>query len=123
MVTKYRDVRDEGYPRGTQLSMFNIHPLQFKNSNSSCALKTDGLHTAKSQELRVTHLTGNTLRLGYEPNRLMLNIGDDEVEVNLRPTVSRPVCLGVGLPSGAHDQIFVFCLMIAGFLMCGTLSD
>jgi hypothetical protein len=27
------------------------------------------------------------------------------------------VCLGVGLPSGAHDQIFVFCLMIAVFLM------
>jgi hypothetical protein len=46
-----------------------------------------------------------------------------EVEVNLRPTVSRPVCLGVGLPFGAHDQIFVFCLTIAGFLMCGTLSD
>jgi hypothetical protein len=46
-----------------------------------------------------------------------------EVEVNLRPTVSRPVCLGVGLLSGAHDQIFVFCLTIAGFLMCGTLSD
>jgi hypothetical protein len=46
-----------------------------------------------------------------------------EVEVNLRPTVSRPIYLGVGLPSGAHDQIFVFCLTIAGFLMCGTLSD
>jgi hypothetical protein len=46
-----------------------------------------------------------------------------EVEVNLRPTVSRSVCLGVGLPSGAHDQIFVSCLTTAGFLMYGTLSD
>jgi hypothetical protein len=50
-------------------------------------------------------------------------VEEEEEEVNLRPKVSRPVCLGVGLPSGAHDQIFVFCLTIAGFLMCGTLSD
>jgi hypothetical protein len=46
-----------------------------------------------------------------------------EFEVNLRPTVGQPVCLGVGLLSGAHDQIFVFGVTIAGFLMWGTLSD
>jgi hypothetical protein len=46
-----------------------------------------------------------------------------EVEVKLRPTVSRPVYFGAGLPSGAHDQVFVFYLTIAGFLMWGTLSD
>jgi hypothetical protein len=46
-----------------------------------------------------------------------------QVYVNLRLTVSRPVCLGVGIPSAAHDQIFVFSLTIAGFLMRGTLSD
>jgi hypothetical protein len=46
-----------------------------------------------------------------------------EVEVNLQQTVSRPVYLGVGLPSGAHDQNFVFCLTIEGFLIWGTLSD
>jgi hypothetical protein len=39
-----------------------------------------------------------------------------EVEVNLRPTVSRPVHLDVGLPSGAHDQIFVSCLTNCGSL-------
>jgi hypothetical protein len=46
-----------------------------------------------------------------------------EVEVNLRTMVSQQVCLGVGLPSGAHDQIFVFYLTISGFLMWGALSD
>jgi hypothetical protein len=43
--------------------------------------------------------------------------------LKLRPTVSRPVCLGVGLPSGTHDRISSPVLTIAGFLMCGALSD
>jgi hypothetical protein len=42
-----------------------------------------------------------------------------EFEVNLLPTVSRPVCLGVGLPSGTHEQVFVFCLDDCGFFYVG----
>jgi hypothetical protein len=30
----------------------------------------------------------------------------NEVEVNLRPTVCRPVCPGARRPSGTHDQLF-----------------
>jgi hypothetical protein len=48
---------------------------------------------------------------------------DLQVEVKLRPKISRPIYLGVGLPSGAHDQIFVLCLTIAGSLLWVTFSD
>jgi hypothetical protein len=41
----------------------------------------------------------------------------------LRPTVSRPVCLGIKHPSGAYDQIFYYCQKTAGFLMSVALSD
>jgi hypothetical protein len=41
----------------------------------------------------------------------------------LRPTVSRPVYLGIKHPSGAYDQIFVTIKTVAGFLMWGALSD
>jgi hypothetical protein len=46
-----------------------------------------------------------------------------ECEVKLWPTVSRPVYLGVGFTSGAHDQSFIPYLTIASFLTWGALSD
>jgi hypothetical protein len=43
--------------------------------------------------------------------------------LKLRSAVSRAVSLGVGLPSGAHDQIFVFCLIISGFFLWDSASN
>jgi hypothetical protein len=58
----------------------------------------------------------------FQPTSTRVNsVSQVKVQVNLRPAVNRPVCLGVGLPFGAHDQFFFRQMLVCYF--CSALSD
>jgi hypothetical protein len=100
-----------GFPLGPRVcSLLNIVKAGFGVSTTSYLMGT------RESFSRIK-------RLGLQTDNSPPPSAEVDVEVKLRPTISRPVCLGVGLPARAHDQIFLFCLTIAGFLLWAALSD
>jgi hypothetical protein len=118
----------------TLLQLLNMLHLTYErqkcSKNSECGVATrpqdDSSGTSSSYPAgQLLPLSSHSTKRPFSgPQYVEVEV---EVEVNLRPTVSRPVCLGVRSPSGIFDHFFLspwnFFQTSACLLFCSALSD
>jgi hypothetical protein len=98
-----QNVTTNNYDSVTELHTpkITVTAAHIKSSQSSVAVAWYRLLTADVPELSPASATSFSLLTTETLNSI------HEIKVKLRPTVSRPVCLGVKHPSGAQDQVFI----------------